>query len=77
MMSLGMLTGGLCETTIGTHEGTLWRTVFQAEGNRIVESITSLVMAIWAKGNFEEQYSGDSLQDLYVGSLSDRTVVGW
>ncbi|MDI9484561.1 MAG: family 65 glycosyl hydrolase domain-containing protein [Bacillota bacterium] len=60
-----------------------WKVVesgFQPEHNRIVESITSLGNGYMGmRGNFEEAYSGDSLQGTYIAGVyyPDRTVVGW
>lgn len=65
---------------LGTHEWNIVEDGFQPERNRIVESITSLGNGYMGmRGNFEEQYSGDSLQGTYIAGVyyPDRTVVGW
>jgi len=60
-----------------------WKVIeagFHPERNRIVESITSLGNGYMGmRGNFEETYSGDSLQGTYIAGVyyPDRTVVGW
>jgi maltose phosphorylase len=53
---------------------------FHPERNRVLESITSLGNGYMGlRGNFEERYSGDSLQGTYIAGVyyPDRTVVGW
>ena len=65
---------------LGTHEWNIVEEGFHPERNRIVESITSLGNGYMGmRGNFEEQYSGDSLQGTYIAGVyyPDRTVVGW
>ncbi|MBN2519418.1 MAG: glycoside hydrolase family 65 protein [Bacteroidales bacterium] len=60
-----------------------WKIVedkFYPEYNRISESIFSLGNGhTGQRGNFEEQYSGDSLLGNYVGGVyyPDKTKVGW
>jgi maltose phosphorylase len=81
MMSLGISTGGVfLKPLLGTHEWTVVEDGFHPEHNRIIESITSLGNGYMGmRGNFEEQYSGDSLQGSYIAGVyyPDRTVVGW
>ncbi len=65
---------------LGTHEWNIVEEGFHPERNRIVESITSLGNGYMGmRGNFEEEYSGDSLQGTYIAGVfyPDRTVVGW
>lgn len=65
---------------LGTHEWNIVEEGFHPERNRIVESVTSLGNGYMGmRGNFEEQYSGDSLQGTYIAGVfyPDRTVVGW
>ena len=65
---------------LGTHEWNIVEESFHPERNRIIESITSLGNGYMGmRGNFEEQYSGDSLQGTYIAGVyyPDRTVVGW
>ena len=53
---------------------------FIPEYNRISESIFSLGNGrMGLRGNFEEQYSGDSLQGTYIAGVyyPDKTKVGW
>ena len=65
---------------LGTDE---WRVVedgFHPECNRFMESIASLGNGYMGlRGNFEERYSGDTLQGTYIAGVyyPDRTVVGW
>lgn len=60
-----------------------WKVIennFHPEFNRISESIFSLGNGhMGLRGNFEEKYSGDSLQGTYVGGVyyPDKTRVGW
>ena len=52
---------------------------FDPERNRISESLFSIGNGrMGQRGNFEEQYSGDSLQGNYVGGVyyPDKTKVG-
>ena len=53
---------------------------FHPEYNRVTESIFSLGNGkMGQRGNFEEQYSGDSLQGNYMAGVyyPDKTKVGW
>lgn len=53
---------------------------FHPEYNRISESIFSLGNGLMGqRGNFEEKYSGDSLQGNYIAGVyyPDKTKVGW
>jgi maltose phosphorylase len=53
---------------------------FQPENNRISESIFSIGNGkMGQRANFEERYSGDSLQGAYVAGIyyPDKTRVGW
>jgi maltose phosphorylase len=53
---------------------------FHPEFNKISESIFSLGNGRWGgRGNFEEQYTGSSLQGNYVAGVyyPDKTRVGW
>jgi len=53
---------------------------FHPRFNRITESIFSLGNGrLGGRGNFEESYSGDSLQGNYVAGIyyPDKTRVGW
>ena len=53
---------------------------FHPEQNRISESIFSIGNGhMGQRGNFEENYSGDSLQGSYMAGVyyPDKTVVGW
>ena len=60
-----------------------WRIIeesFNPEKNRISESLFSLGNGrLGQRGNFEEQYSGDTLRGNYVGGVyyPDKTKVGW
>lgn len=65
---------------LGTHEWNIVEDGFDPKRNRIVESIMSLGNGYMGmRGNFEEKYSGDSLQGTYIAGVyyPDRTVVGW
>ncbi len=53
---------------------------FKPGENRFTESIMSLGNGhMGMRGNFEEKYSGDSLQGTYIAGVyyPDKTVVGW
>ncbi len=53
---------------------------FSPDKNRFAESIMSLGNGhMGLRGNFEESYSGDSLQGTYIAGVyyPDKTVVGW
>lgn len=66
--------------TLGTHEWNVVEDGFWPERNRITESIMSLGNGYMGmRGNFEEKYSGSSLQGTYIAGVyyPDRTVVGW
>ncbi len=80
-MSSDMLTGGgFLKLLLGTEEWNIVENGFHPDRNRIVESITSLGNGYMGmRGNFEEKYSGDSLQGTYIAGVyyPDRTVVGW
>lgn len=80
-MSSDMLTGGgFLKLLLGTDEWNIVENGFHPDRNRIVESITSLGNGYMGmRGNFEEKYSGDSLQGTYIAGVyyPDRTVVGW
>lgn len=80
-MSSGMWTGGVfLKLLLGTHEWNIIEDGFHPKRNRIIESITSLGNGYMGmRGNFEEKYSGDSLQGTYIAGVyyPDRTVVGW
>ena len=60
-----------------------WRIIesgFSPDKNRFSESIMSLGNGhMGIRGNFEEHYSGDSLQGTYIAGVyyPDKTVVGW
>ncbi|SDL18132.1 family 65 glycosyl hydrolase domain-containing protein [Halarsenatibacter silvermanii] len=60
-----------------------WRIVekgFSPDKNRFAESVMSLGNGhMGIRGNFEEHYSGDSLQGTYIAGVyyPDKTVVGW
>jgi maltose phosphorylase len=65
---------------LGTDEWSIVEKGFHPESNRIIESITSLGNGYMGmRGNFEETYSGDTLQGTYIAGVyyPDRTVVGW
>lgn len=56
------------------------QTGFSEKDNRFFESIMSTGNGeMGARGNFEEQYSGDSLGGRYIGGVyyNDKTRVGW
>jgi maltose phosphorylase len=64
----------------GTHEWEIIEKGFHPERNRVTESLMSLGNGYMGmRGNFEEDYSGDSLQGTYIAGVfyPDRTVVGW
>ena len=64
----------------GTHEWEIVENGFHPERNRVTESLMSLGNGYMGlRGNFEEDYSGDSLQGTYIAGVyyPDRTVVGW
>ena len=53
---------------------------FNPDQNRISESLFSIGNGrMDQRGNFEEKYSGDSLQGTYMGGVyyPDKTKVGW
>ena len=53
---------------------------FEPKNKRLQESMTSLGNGYMGmRGNFEEGYSGDSLQGIYLGGVwyPDKTRVGW
>ena len=53
---------------------------FHADHNRITESLCSLGNGLFGqRGNFEEHYSGDTLQGNYISGIyyPDKTRVGW
>ncbi|NLL46955.1 MAG: glycoside hydrolase family 65 protein [Firmicutes bacterium] len=81
MISLDISQGGVfVRLLLGTHEWNIVEDGFQPERNRVIESITSLGNGYMGmRGNFEEHYSGDSLQGTYIAGVyyPDRTVVGW
>ncbi|HOQ64205.1 MAG TPA: glycoside hydrolase family 65 protein, partial [Clostridia bacterium] len=60
-----------------------WKVIqssFDPEAQRFAESLMSLGNgAMGLRGNFEEAYSGDSLQGTYIGGVwfPDKTRVGW
>ena len=60
-----------------------WKVIeegFIPSHNRMSESIFSLGNGrMGLRGNFEEQYSGDSLQGTYLAGIyyPDKTKVGW
>ena len=60
-----------------------WKVIeegFSPDKNRFAESIMSLGNGhMGLRGNFEERYSGDSLQGTYIAGVyyPDKTVVGW
>lgn len=65
---------------VDIHEWKIIEDGFHPERNRILESITSIGNGYMGlRGNFEEHYSGDSLQGTYIAGVyyPDRTVVGW
>ncbi|MDR1761808.1 MAG: hypothetical protein LBR55_05105, partial [Bacteroidales bacterium] len=62
------------------HEWLITETDFNAERHQIAESIFSLGNGhMGQRANFEEQYSGKSLQGNYIGGVffPDKTRVGW
>ena len=62
------------------HEWKIIEEGFDPQENRMVESIMSLGNGhMGMRGNFAEQYSGDSLQGTYIAGVyyPDKTVVGW
>ncbi len=65
----------------GTDEWKITEDRFEPEQNRVTESLMSLGNGYMGlRGNFEEAYSGDSLQGTYIAGVfypPDRTVVGW
>ncbi len=64
----------------GTNEWKIVEDTFQPAQNRVTESLMSLGNGYMGlRGNFEEAYSGDSLQGTYIAGVfyPDRTVVGW
>ena len=70
----------LLKPFFGTDEWCIVEDGFHPGENRFVESITSLGNGYMGlRGNFEEQYSGDSLKGTYIAGVyyPDRTVVGW
>ena len=64
---------------IETHEWQVIEDGFRPEQNRVVESLMSLGNGYMGmRGNFEEAYSGNSLQGTYMAeSTIPITVVGW
>ncbi|ADQ15578.1 family 65 glycosyl hydrolase domain-containing protein [Halanaerobium hydrogeniformans] len=60
-----------------------WKVIeegFDKNYNRVTESIMSLANGhMGLRGNFAEQYSGDSLQGTYIAGVyyPDKTIVGW
>lgn len=60
-----------------------WRIIeenFNPENNRVSESLFSIGNGrMGQRANFEEQYSGDTLQGTYIGGVyfPDKTKVGW
>ncbi|MTI49197.1 MAG: glycoside hydrolase family 65 protein [Firmicutes bacterium] len=63
-----------------TDEWTIVENDLHPEDNRIFESIMSLGNGhMGIRGNFEERYSGDSLQGTYIAGVyyPDKTKVGW
>lgn len=64
----------------GTEDWAIIEDGFHPERNRVTESLMSLGNGYMGmRGNFEESYSGDSLQGTYIAGVyyPDRTVVGW
>ncbi len=58
----------------------IWEDTFHAEHNEVTESIMSLGNGQFGvRGNFEERFSGHSLQGSYVAGVwfPDKTRVGW
>lgn len=58
----------------------IWEDTFHAEHNEVTESIMSLGNGQFGvRGNFEERFSGQSLQGSYVAGVwfPDKTRVGW
>jgi len=63
-----------------THPWKVIETGWEPERNRIGESLTSLGNGYMGlRGNFEEDYSGDTHQGTYLGGVwfPDKTRVGW
>lgn len=60
-----------------------WKVIeegFDKEYNRVTESIMSLGNGhMGLRGNFAEEYTGDSLQGTYIAGVyyPDKTIVGW
>ncbi len=60
-----------------------WKVIengFDKEYNRVTESVMSLGNGhMGLRGNFAENYSGDSLQGTYIAGVyyPDKTIVGW
>lgn len=64
----------------GTDKWKIIEDSFRPAENRVTESLMSLGNGYMGlRGNFEEAYSGDSLQGTYIAGVfyPDRTVVGW
>ena len=62
------------------HPWKVIQTAFDPKDQRFAESLMSLGNgAMGLRGNFEEHYSGDSLQGTYIGGVwfPDKTRVGW
>jgi maltose phosphorylase len=61
-------------------EWKIWEDTFHPEFNEVTESIMSLGNGKFGvRGNFEERFSGHTLQGSYVGGVwfPDKTRVGW
>jgi len=60
-----------------------WKVIengFDKNYNRVTESIMSLGNGhMGLRGNFAENYTGDSLQGTYIAGVyyPDKTIVGW
>ena len=68
------------KTLFGIHPWKLVETKLHREDMRLAESLTSIGNAhMGMRGNFEEQYSGDSHRGTYLAGVwfPDKTRVGW
>ncbi len=67
-------------TLFDIHPWTLTETRWQPEHQRLAESLTSIGNGLMGmRGNFEEQYSGDTHRGTYLAGVwfPDKTRVGW
>jgi len=74
------MVGDFMKNYISIDEWNIIEEDFHPEDNRVYESIMSLGNGhMGLRGNFEEDYSGDTLQGTYVAGVyyPDKTRVGW